>query len=254
MTISGPKRIAVVFLLPDCNMSCRFCITRDGFDILTPEAAGSLLDALAGMGFDNIILGGGEPLAWPFDILETAQYAHSLGMTVQVGTNGIALTPRLMQAPALDRFILPLESDDAAVHDGLRMARGGHHAVILDRLETLAGLGREVTLSTVVTQRNLAGLSRLADWISAYPQRGGRLHAWHLYRFLAQGRGGSRYAEQLGLPLGAYREACAALKTAYPRLPILLRPDMTRSRSVGFYWMEHGRIRASGPFGLPPEL
>jgi MoaA/NifB/PqqE/SkfB family radical SAM enzyme len=246
--------IAVLFLLPQCNMSCRFCITRDGFEAMEPADVRAWLDGLPGLGVGNVIFGGGEPLAWPHDILESARYAKALGLTVQIGTNGIALGPRLMQSPAIDRFILPLEASEAATHDHLRLARGGHHAIILDRLAALSELGREVTLSTVITRANRDGLARLAEWISRYRARGGRVHAWHLYRFLAQGRGGLRHGAELGLPLETYHSTCAALKAGFADLPILKRPDMTRSRTVGFYWKDGGRLRASGPFGLPKGL
>jgi len=244
-------RIAVLFLQPQCNMTCRFCITQDGFSAMNPEEVFAMLDGLARSGIGNVIFGGGEPLAWPHDLLGPARYAKRLGMTVQVGTNGIALRPRIMQSPVLDRFILPLESAHAQVHDRLRHARGGHHALILDRLEALADLGREVTLSTVITRVNRAGLMDLAEWIAGYRARGGRVHAWHLYRFLARGRGGAVSGKELGTTREEYRRDCETVKSGHPDLPILKRPDMTRSRTVGFYWMENGQIRWSGPHGAP---
>jgi pyruvate-formate lyase-activating enzyme len=246
-----PDRIAVLFLQPQCNMTCRFCITQDGFSVMDPEDVRALLDGLARLGIGNVIFGGGEPLAWPYDLLGPARYARELGMTVQVGSNGIGLAPRIMQSPALDRFILPLESAEARVHNRLRRARGGHHAIILDRLEALADLGREVTLSTVITRANRDGLMALAEWIAGYQARGGRVHAWHLYRFLALGRGGSIAGAALGTTADEYRAACAAVGAAFPGLPVLKRPDMTRSRTVGFYWMENDQIRWSGPHGSP---
>lgn len=247
----NPDRIAVIFLQPQCNMTCRFCITQDGFSVMDPEDVRALLEGLAGLGVGNVIFGGGEPLAWPYDLLGPARYARELGMTVQVGTNGIALTPRIMQSPALDRFILPLESAEARVHDRLRRARGGHQAVILDRLEALAELGREVTLSTVITRANRDGLTGVAAWIAGYRARGGRVHAWHLYRFLARGRGGSIAGAELGTTAEEYRAACDEVATAFPGLPILRRPDMARSRTVGFYWMENDHVTWSGPHGAP---
>lgn len=241
------ERIAVLFLLPQCNMTCRFCITEDGFQAMSEGEARSLLTALAGMGVRNVIFGGGEPLAWPHDILSMARFAKGLGMLVQIGTNGIRLSPRIMQSPDVDRFILPLESADAGIHDSLRIAKGGHHALILDRLEALAELGRCVTVSTVITTENRAGLPGLGGFLAGYRDRGGELHAWHLYRFLPEGRGGS-CAAGLGMPLDRYKLECAALKSAFPDLPILRRPDMTRSATVGFFWMENGAVRSRAPW------
>jgi pyruvate-formate lyase-activating enzyme len=243
------KRIAVLFLLPQCNMSCRFCITQDGFRIMSEAQARGLLDSLAGMGVRNVIFGGGEPLAWPYDIVAAARHAKGLGMLVQIGTNGIRLSRHLIRASEVDRFILPLESADPLVHDALRIAKGGHHALILSRLEALREAGRSVTVSTVITTENRAGLRRLGEYLASYVEAGGRLHAWHLYRFLAQGRGGS-CAPSLGMSLERYREECFSLQAGFPELPILKRPDMTKSASVGFYWMESDGPRFISPFGF----
>lgn len=242
-------RIAVLFLQPQCNMTCTFCITRDGFQAMTESQAAKLILSLEAKGVRNLILGGGEPLSWPHGIVGTAKFAKAHGMFVQVGTNGIALTDKLIAAPEIDRFILPLESADAVPHDSMRILKGGHHAVVLDRLDRAAALGKPVTVSTVVTRKNLNGLTALADFLSRYRERGGGLHAWHLYRMLSQGRGGSLHGRDLATGLDDYRSACREVRSLHPDIRIYQRPDMLRSATVGFFWMEAGTVRSHSPFG-----
>lgn len=246
------ERIAVLFLTPHCNMTCRFCITTDGLQTLLPDQVCALLKGLREAGVGNVIFGGGEPLAWPHDILASADFAKGLGLTVQVGTNGIALDSGHMRSAAIDRFILPLEAADPGIHDSLRHAGAGHHSLVLSRLKALASLGKTVTLSTVITRINRGGLLDLAGWIRRYAQEGGDLHAWHLYRFLPQGRGGGANAGDLDLSKEEYHAAADGIKAAFPDLPILKRPDMTHSATVGFFWRENGRIRYLCPYPVTP--
>lgn len=241
-------RIAVIFLTPHCNMTCRFCITSDGFRTLRPGDVTAMLAGLRTAGAGNVIFGGGEPLSWPHDLRAAASAAKDMGFTVQVGTNGIALHGGIMCCESIDRFILPLESARPDLHNSLRRAGNGHHAIVLARLAALASLGREVTVSTVVTRENAHALPELAGLLGCYAKNGGRLHAWHLYRFLPMGRGGAANASRLDLPQAEYDAACAGIKAAFPDLPVLKRPDMTRSATVGFFWMEGETVRSRSPY------
>lgn len=241
-------RIAVLFLTPHCNMTCRFCIAGEGFRALRPGDVSAMLAGLRAAGAGNVIFGGGEPLSWPHDLRAAASAAKDMGFIVQVGTNGIALHGGIMCCESIDRFILPLESARPDLHDSLRRAGNGHHAIVLARLAALASLGREVTVSTVVTRENAYALPELAALLGSYAQGGGKLHAWHLYRFLPMGRGGAPNAARLDLPKAEYDAACDAVKAAFPRLPVLKRPDMTHSATVGFFWMEGETIRSRSPY------
>lgn len=242
------NRIAVIFLQPQCNMTCRFCATEDGFQSLTLEQGMSMVQALQANGVDNVILGGGEPFAWKPGPLNLARYAKSLGMFVQIGTNGIALPKGFATNSWVDRYILPLESSEGAIHDTLRLHDGGHHQVILDRLEALGYAGKQVTLSTVVTSANIYGLGYLGKRLSWYHGAFGTLHAWHLYRLLPIGRGGAKHGPGLSISLEAYHGACEKIRHQEPDLHIIKRPDMLRSSTVGFFWVQGGRCRSMSPY------
>lgn len=237
------KRIASLFLLPDCAMACAFCGSATGFDTLTrPQAEGVLAD-LAAQGVRNVVLGGGEPLQWPHGAGDLARFAKGLGFTVQLCTNAVHLREDLAGLESVDRFILPLESADPAVHDRLRRHPGGHHGLVWRRLEALRQAGREITLSTVVTRENLEGLGALADQLRGFQGRGAKLHAWHLYRFLPIGRAGARNAVRLATDAGTYRAAVEAVKQADLGFAVYRRSDMAHASSVAYVWGEGGGLR-----------
>lgn len=245
---AAANRIAVIFLQPQCNMTCLFCATEDGFQSLTLEQGMAMIQALKANGVKNVILGGGEPFAWKPGPLNLARYAKSLDMFVQIGTNGISLPRGFATNSWVDRYILPLESSDAVIHDALRLHDGGHHRVILDRLEALGYAGKPVTLSTVVTRANIDGLRDLGKRLSWYHGAFGTLHAWHLYRLLPIGRGGAKHGPGLSIGIEDYHRACERIRRQEPTLHIIKRPDMLRSSTVGFFWMEAGSCRSSSPY------
>ncbi len=236
------RNIAVVLLHGGCNMRCRFCITENSLECLSYPQALELLAALAGKGFDTVVLGGGEPFTWPHDVLRLADNAKRRGFVVQIGTNGIAMPPDYAERASVDRYVLPLDGSCAETHNRLRLWKKNHYALIHGRLERLCAAGREVTVSTVVNAQNLLGLPMLAAWLDGYVARGGRLHAWHLYKFIPAGRGGARNERELALSARAYNDACARVRTDARPYTIYKRPDMQHSATVDFFWMEKGRL------------
>lgn len=225
---------AVVMLTPACGMSCGFCVTEP-FRAMDFGQALSLLEGLRGQGVRRLVLGGGEPFSWKHGTVSLAARAKAMGFHVQVGTNGIDLPEGFERLESIDRYVLPLESMDAAVHDALRVFSRSHHAIILDRLERLRADGKSVTVSTVVTRQNIGGLGGLGRFLEGYRLRGGLLHAWHLYRFLPVGRGGRLHAERLDIDEADYHQACDAVKRAGLGFPVYKRTDMYRSSTVGFF-------------------
>ncbi len=243
------KRIASLFLTPLCDMNCRFCASETDFDGMSFGQAAALLGALKGR-VDSIVLGGGEPFLWPGDLEKLACFAADLGFQVQVCTNGVNLPPGFEKLPSISRYILPLESLDPGLHEGLRQLRGGgHHGLVLDRIRTLQRADRELTLSTVVTAKNLPGLQDLAEWLVAECLSGLKLHAWHLYRFLPVGRGGSPNGQELAVNREAYLKACRGLKAAGLPFTVFQREDMQHASTVEFFWFQQGQLRmgSAGP-------
>jgi MoaA/NifB/PqqE/SkfB family radical SAM enzyme len=248
--LSPRKTIASLFLSPRCDMSCRFCASEQDFSEMSFQQATALLGALRERSVRNVVLGGGEPFMWPHGLVRISEVARAAGFTVQVCTNGVSLPDGFQNIASSDRYILPLESMDPEGHDNLRRHRDGHHDLILRRIATLAGSGRELTVSTVVTRENLDGLGEIADYLVAARRRSVAIHAWHLYRFLPVGRAGARNADRLSVRHAEFRRACSDVKQRSLGFPAYRRDNMLRSSSVEFFWFDRGRLR-TGAEALP---
>jgi MoaA/NifB/PqqE/SkfB family radical SAM enzyme len=232
------KTIASLFLLPDCDMACRFCASERGFSTMGPDTAEKLLDTLRAHGFESVVFGGGEPSLWPHDLGRLTRKARELGFVVQVCTNGVGLPERFPDDADVDRYILPLESMEPEVHDRLRIHERGHHALMLRRIEQLAGSGRALTVSTVITRANLHHLEEIADYLRGMEAHGVTVHAWHLYRFIPVGRGGRPNAEKLAVSRDEFLDACRRAKRSGLGFPVYRRDNMLRSSTVEFFWTE----------------
>ena len=108
MSDSRPD-IGVIMLHPGCNMTCTFCVTENTMDAMSLDQAAETVDVAWDRGVRNVVFGGGEPFAWPEDLLRLAGHARQRGMFVQVGTNGIGLPADYATIETIDRFVLPLD-------------------------------------------------------------------------------------------------------------------------------------------------
>ena len=239
---SNPPRIAVVFLHPGCNMTCAFCVTENTIDIMDYAQAVRMLHAIRERGMDSVVLGGGEPFTWPHDVVPLTAEAKDLGFHVQVGTNGVALPDGYERIESIDRYVLPLDAAGSEAHNRLRCYQDGHHQVILDRLMRLRDARKAVTVSTVVNAWNIDALPEIAAFLQTYQASGGTIHAWHLYKFIPQGRGGAEHADSLDISEQAYHAACDHVRATNPGFDVFKRRDMFHSRTVDFFWYEDGRI------------
>ena len=209
-----------------------------------------LLRALRALSIRNVVFGGGEPFLWPHDLERLTGLARSLGFLVQVCTNGASLPVGYERIASIDRYILPLESMDPAVHDGLRVHPAGHHQLVLDRIASLAGSGRQLTVSTVVTRDNIDLLAEVAAFLTRSAAQGVDVHAWHLYRFLPVGRGGAPNADRLAITFDEFVRACAQARRRPLPFRVYRRDNMLRSSSVEFFWFENGRLEIGSKVAL----
>ena len=101
-------------------MRCTFCVTEEDFDALRFDEAVALLDRLCERNVRTVVFGGGEPFTWPGDVLRLATEAKARGMTVQIGTNGVALPEGFAEIDILvnnagitaDNLLVRLSLDD----------------------------------------------------------------------------------------------------------------------------------------------
>jgi MoaA/NifB/PqqE/SkfB family radical SAM enzyme len=245
----GPIKVAVVFMDSKCNMNCSFCITENSVKGLSWEEATGLLTKLWSQGFNSLVLGGGEPFLWKHDLVKLTKFAKDIGFIVQVGTNGTILPENFESIPSIDRFVFPFDSHSENSHNQIRIyygPRGGygtgfrgkkvsHYSIILDRMNQLKKAGRRMTLSTVITAKNRGDLKGTASFLKNFNRGANVIHAWHLYRFIPQGRGGSPNAIELETTKSDYDLACAEAKSVSPGFRIYKRPDMYFSKTVQFF-------------------
>jgi len=254
----GLYSIGVIFLHPGCNMRCSFCVTDDTFSAMRYDQALRLLDFVKARSIDSVVLGGGEPFTWEPGVVRLAREAKDRCFIVQAGTNGLALPEGYERLDCIDRYVLPLDGADEATHNSLRHCSGGHHRIILGRLARLREAGKAVTISTVVTARNIGQLCALGHFLADYASSGAHLHAWHLYQFIPEGRGGAVNAKALRVDEPAYDAACAEVKAMDLGFTIYKRKDMRHSQSVDFFWYEGERIVVGSevwgqPAASPPQ-
>ncbi len=241
----GLPSVAVIFLHPACNMTCTFCITEDNFEAMSEAQAADLWKTLKKEKFTSVVFGGGEPFVWPGNLVRLSQEAKRLGFVVQVGTNAAALPQNFASIPAIDRYVLPLESVDGNIHNKMRFHKEKHHQEIMDCLQKLRGAQKSVTISTIITKGNKDGLEKLALFLKEVDQPRPFIHAWHLYKFIPEGRGGRVNADALAIPDQEYTVVCDEVKAMAMPFPVYRRKDMYRSKTVDFFWYQRGRLQRS---------
>ena len=254
MNMTNIIDVGVLMLTARCDMHCAFCIADNGFVDIDPDDSETILEALAHQGIKELVLGGGEPFCWRGDLLSLARSAKKYNFNVQVGTNATHFKASMARCSDVDRWVLPLESPDAKIHDALRPGFGSNFDHVTGAMQACLEAGREITVSTVVSKESLDQLPALTDYLETWIKKGGKLHAWHLYRFQPEGRGGQDNASRFEIPVETYRRQCHALREKHPDLNILLRPDLYRSHQVAFYWREGRRLMRRDREGLTTVL
>lgn len=250
----APIDVGVLMLTAHCGMGCEFCGADAYMKDLPPKKVQAALARLYGQGIRSLVLGGGEPFLWSGDLWALARSAKSSGFEVQVGTNGRALPGDFARREEVDRWVLPLESADSSVHDQLRPSEESHFAVIESALQACLQAGREVTISTVVSTVTAKGLEKIARKLEAWIAQGGRLHAWHLYRFQPEGRKGEANADRFFITEEEYLAAAEKVRSRHGRLNILLRPDLYHSHQVAFFHVQDHRLLRRDRHGLSTAL
>jgi radical SAM protein with 4Fe4S-binding SPASM domain len=161
-----------------CNLECAHCYlpakTRkerpilSSSDELTTQEAFQLIDHIALVNPEvMLILSGGEPLLRE-DIFELSSYASGKGMMVVLGSNGLLIqeaTARMMKQSGISGISISLDSIDPGVHDAIRSCKGAWERAI-SAITLCRNAGLSIQINTVVTGKNydklpaLIGLSR----------------------------------------------------------------------------------------------
>jgi radical SAM protein with 4Fe4S-binding SPASM domain len=154
-----------------CNFACAFCYARAGRrarDELTLAQWTDVVDQLAVLGCQRLVLGGGEPLLRR-DVPALVRHADGLGVDCFVNTNGSRIRRALLEEwescpPA--GVAVSLDGPDAETNDALRgpgTFRLATRGIRLLRRHHRPGFAISVT----VTPRNAALVARMVELASA---------------------------------------------------------------------------------------
>ncbi|MFW6414719.1 MAG: radical SAM protein [Thermodesulfobacteriota bacterium] len=179
-----------------CNYNCPYCyVPKDGpaADELTSAEIRNILREARSLGVGKIIILGGEPMIYS-RIFEHIEFITSLGMEVDLFTNGSNISPenasRLLENQV--NVVLKKNSFKKEVQD-LLTGKSGSHNTIENALHNLkqAGYPSEdafLAISSIICSQNFDELAPLWTWcrdqdISPYfeiitPQEGANRNDW----------------------------------------------------------------------------
>lgn len=130
---AAPPFLVALNLTRRCNLACAHCYldagarSKQGPRELTTAQVTALLDRIAALGGETmVVLTGGEPLLRR-DLCTIAAHASGLGLMVVVGTNGTLLDDqrvRALQAAGVRAVGISLDSLDPGYHDRFRAYPG----------------------------------------------------------------------------------------------------------------------------------
>lgn len=150
-----------------CNERCVHCYVDDAAarhrsEELTLEEYRVLLNDLRSMGCVSLLLTGGEVFVKDC-FLPVAAHASSLGMAVDIFTNGLAMTPERFDALRelnLNSISYSLYGGSPAVHDAVTGVQGSFERTLAAAMMTKCA-GIDTYIKTVVMKENLSDLETL---------------------------------------------------------------------------------------------
>lgn len=160
------KLLKVVWHLTNrCNLACTYCYVKvNRFPVnLSTDSMLRIADQINAAEAGSVQLTGGEALLRP-DIL-TILDRLSPGINVSVNTNGVLLSPKLMEAfRARSTFVsISLDHYDPVINALTR--RGSPTSELVSNLRQLADAGIETGVTTVVTRYNYRDLTGIAEFL-----------------------------------------------------------------------------------------
>ncbi|MCB9759248.1 MAG: radical SAM protein [Alphaproteobacteria bacterium] len=154
-------------LTRSCRQFCRFCSNPPtGVELTEPEMRG-LIDDLADMDYDGVILTGGEPSMSPL-LFPALAYARERGLYSRMITNGQLLADKGFFRQCVDAGLthihVSLHSHIERVHDFITRYPGSWQAIV-DTLSHVPEMGITADINTVINTYNADHLDLNVRWI-----------------------------------------------------------------------------------------
>ncbi|WP_327120129.1 radical SAM protein [Nocardia sp. NBC_01730] len=176
----GIRKIEMLYLqlLYRCNFACKHCFHGERLeyaDAFTAEQASNLMRLMQQQyATEAVTLLGGEPFVHK-DLPRVVRYAkHTLGLTVEICSNGYRIGPRLRQiAPCIDLLRISLEGV-GTTNDLIR--RAGSYAAAMESLALARDLGVQTGATLTVNRYNITEVVELAGTLAALDVSQLKLH------------------------------------------------------------------------------
>ena len=154
-------------LTRNCLQRCRFCSNPPtGVDLSIPEME-ELIDGLADMGYDGVILTGGEPTMSPL-LFPALEYAHKKGLYSRMITNGQLLADKDFFQRSVDAGLshihVSLHSYRPEVHDFIT-AYPDAWQTLVNCLSHVPDMGITADINTVINAYNADHLHETVMWL-----------------------------------------------------------------------------------------
>jgi radical SAM protein with 4Fe4S-binding SPASM domain len=161
--LAGPL-VAWIELTRKCNLPCKHCYISAGRprdnEMGTEEMCG-LLDQLKAQGVFVVVFLGGEPLLHP-GFVEIVRYAHSLGLVVSIGSNGVYVTQELIDQLPKDDVFFSVSLDGIGFQKEMRVRSTFEE--IRDKLLLLRRNDVSTGVMCVITERNVEEVEQILDF------------------------------------------------------------------------------------------
>jgi MoaA/NifB/PqqE/SkfB family radical SAM enzyme len=163
-----------LFLLVNsmCDIACKYCFYTTGHEKrsryrVRPEIADQVVEKIASVGFNAVILSGGDPLhsQLKHETFMLVRKLKARGLKVIINTSATRLGEDdfdTIISLEVDRMDVSIDSYDAAIHDAQR----GCHADVVSGITALLRKGYcNVATTTVVTNLNASKLLDTIIWL-----------------------------------------------------------------------------------------
>ncbi len=154
-------------LTRDCLQFCRFCSNPPTGMDLTEEQMRDSIDGLVRMGYDGVILTGGEPTLSPL-LFKALEYATDRGLYSRMITNGQRLADKDFFQDTVDAGLthihVSLHSHRPEVHDFITQYPNAW-STLVTCLSHVPSLGITCDINTVINTYNSDHLHEIVMWL-----------------------------------------------------------------------------------------
>jgi radical SAM protein with 4Fe4S-binding SPASM domain len=156
----GKLRAVFIDLTNRCNLNCKYCFNHRALQLppldLDIDLIEKALDSKQTEFVNNWFLSGGEPFLYPH-LSEALKLFRDRGIAPKIATNGIKLTPKMLDTlvefgvPSVQFSLETLKSD---LHTSLNGSQPQDHTTILSNLAYAVNSPLRVVVSSVLTEAN----------------------------------------------------------------------------------------------------